>query len=33
MEALFEKGQGAEGAVAKYMMDGRTPIFVDIGQT
>ena len=32
MEAPFEKGQGAEGAVAKYMMDGRTPIFVDIGQ-
>jgi len=33
LEAPFEKGQGAEGAVAKYMKDGRTPIFVDIGQT
>ena len=30
--APFERGQGPEGAVASYMMDGRIPIFVDIGQ-
>jgi len=35
MEAPFSRGQGPEEAVASYtcMMDGRIPIFVDIGQT
>jgi hypothetical protein len=35
MEAPFDRGQGPEGAVTSHtcMMDGRIPIFVDIGQT
>ena len=32
MEAPFQTGQGPEGAVASYMVDGRISVFVDIGQ-